>query len=122
MALKSYVSKSFSTGNPAFLIRVADRVGGAGRQLELGQAQQELDESLVARGGVPRQLLELRPIVGSRSCRKWVFSNSIVTSAIGIVLSRSDSNGGEPGPTVGPGRSGSGEGHAARDLSRLIIT
>ena len=36
-----------------------DRVGGAGGQLELGQAEQELDEGLVARGGVPRQLLEL---------------------------------------------------------------
>ena len=35
------------------------RVGGAGGQLELGQAEQELDEGLVGRGGVPRQLLEL---------------------------------------------------------------
>ena len=36
-----------------------DRVGGAGRQLDLGQAEQELDEVLIGRGGVPRQLLEL---------------------------------------------------------------
>ena len=67
------------------------RVGGAGGQLELGQAEQELVEGLVARGGVPRQLLELRPIVGSRSCRKWALSNSVVTSAIGTFLSHQGS-------------------------------
>ena len=53
------MSKSFTTGNSGVLDPRADRVGGAGGQLELGQAQQELDEGLVGRGGVPRQLLEL---------------------------------------------------------------
>ncbi len=27
-----------------------------------------------------------RPIVGSRNCRKWAFTKSIVASAIGVVL------------------------------------
>ena len=44
-------------------LRVLDprrhRVGGAGRQLQLGEAEQELGERLVARGGIPRQRLEL---------------------------------------------------------------
>ena len=36
-----------------------DRVGGAGRQLDLGEPEQELGERQVAGGRVPRQLLEL---------------------------------------------------------------
>ena len=53
------MSKSFSTGNSAFLIRVATALAASGGQLDLGQTQQELGERLVGRGGVPRQLLEL---------------------------------------------------------------
>src|SRR5207248_9519056 len=36
-----------------------DRVGTASRQLGLGETEQELNEGLVGRGGVPCQLLEL---------------------------------------------------------------
>ena len=38
---------------------LGDRVGGAGRQFQFGQSEQELSKRLVGRGGVPRQLLEL---------------------------------------------------------------
>ena len=43
-----------------------------------------------------------RPIVGRRSCRKWVLSNSVVTSAIGMVLSEGARTG-CTGPDVEPG-------------------
>jgi hypothetical protein len=38
-----------------------DRVGGAGCQFTLGEAEKELEVVLVGRGSVPRQLLKLLP-------------------------------------------------------------
>ena len=77
------------------------RVGGAGGQLELGQAEQELGERLVARGGVPRQRLELPahrrqaqlPEVGLEQLGRDIGHRHIPFLRIK----------GSPGPTVGPG-------------------
>ena len=82
-------------------LRVLDprrhRVGSAGLQLDLGQAEQKLDEGLIGRGGVGANRSNSWPIVGSRNCRKWVLSNSIVTSAIGASLSMRYQRTGESG-------------------------
>ena len=47
-----------------------NRIGVARRQFGLGESEQELDETLIGRSGVPRQRSNSRPIVGSRNCRK----------------------------------------------------
>src|SRR4051794_23607690 len=87
MTLKSYVSKSFSTGNSAFLIRVATafaaRVASSTSVRRSSNWANVWSDAAASRASISNS----RPIVGRRSCRKWAFSNSVVTSAIGGFLS-----------------------------------
>ena len=77
----------FFDRKPGVLDPRDDGVGGAGRQLQFRQSQQELHAGLIGRGGVRANVANSRPIVGSRNCRNWVLSNSVVTSTISTFLS-----------------------------------
>ena len=121
-AVKSNVSKSFSTGNSAFLIRAATALAArAASSISVRRSRNWVNVWLLAAAS-RASVSNSRPIVGSRNCRKRVLSNSVVTSAIGMVLSETGSQRDGPGPTVEPGPSGSGEEHADRGPWGVIAT
>ena len=123
MALKSKVSKSFSTGNSAFLIRVATALAArAASSISVRRSRNWANVWLLAAAS-RASVSNSRPIVGRRNCRKWVLSNSVVTSAIGTFLSGTGSKGTVRARRSGPVPcTGSGEEHADRDLRGVIAT
>ena len=80
------MSKSFSTGNSAFLIRVATALADAGASSTSVNRSRNWAKVWLVAAASRASLSNSRPIVGSRSCLNWALSSSIVTSAIGTIL------------------------------------
>src|SRR5262249_22270760 len=98
-------------GNSAFLIRVATALAArAAGSSSVSRSRSWVNVWLLAAAS-RASVSNSRPIVGSRSCLKWVLSSSVVTSAIITFLSYQlpswRSRARPPGPGTPPGtRSG----------------